>query len=57
MTKGKLIAGIAAGAVVALFSIPKTRKLIIETISSFADSIMQLAGKEVEATERRLTTS
>ena len=55
MTKGTLIASIAAGAVVALFAIPKTRKLITDALSSLPDSIKQLASNEAEVNERRVT--
>ncbi len=44
MTTGKLIAGIAAGAVVALLSIPKTRKMITCSLSDFADSVKSHVG-------------
>ena len=56
MTKGTLIASIAAGAVVALFAIPKTRKLITDALSSLPDSIKHLTSSEAEGNDRRVIT-
>jgi len=56
MTTGKLIAGIAAGAIIALVSIPKTRRLITDAISSLSDSLKNLAANEVENNEQKLAT-
>lgn len=56
MTTGKLIAGIAAGAIIALVSIPKTRRMITDAISSLSDSLKNLAANEVENNEQNLAT-
>ncbi|HOZ76967.1 MAG TPA: hypothetical protein PLY34_03180 [Ferruginibacter sp.] len=52
MKNGKLIAGIAAGAVVALFLIPKTRKMITDAVSNLTDSLGNLACSAEEATDK-----
>lgn len=45
MKKGKLITGIAVGAaVVTLFLIPKTRRLITDAVSNLTDSLKDMAG-------------
>ena len=56
MTTGKLIAGIAAGAIIALVSIPKTRRLITDAISSLSDSLKNLTANDVENNEQKLAT-
>lgn len=52
MKKGKLIAGIAVGTVVALFLIPKTRRLITDAVSNLTDSIKDMAGNAEEMTDK-----
>lgn len=50
MTKGKLMAaGIAAGAVVALLAIPKTRKMIMCSLGGLTDSIKDIASHKLAA--------
>ena len=45
MTKGKLVAaGIAAGAVVALLAIPKTRKMIMCSLGGLTDSVKDMVA-------------
>jgi len=51
MKSGKLITGIAVGAVVALILIPKTRKMISDAVGTITDSfndIMDKAGNMAE---------
>lgn len=43
MQNGKLVAGIAAGTVLALFLIPKTRKMIVDAACHLGDSIKDMA--------------
>ena len=52
MKKGKLIAGLAVGTVVALFLIPKTRKMITDAVSNLTDSLKDMAGNAEEITEK-----
>ncbi len=52
MKKGKLIAGIAIGAVVALFLIPKTRRMITDAVSNLTDSLKDIAGNAEEISEK-----
>lgn len=57
MKNGKLIAaGFAAGAVIALFLIPKTRHIITDAVSSLAGSLKNMASNAEELTDeaRRL---
>jgi peptidase E len=56
MTTGKLIAGIAAGAIIALVSIPTTRRLITDAISSLSDSLKNLTANQMEHEEQNLAT-
>lgn len=59
MNNGKLIAGIAVGAAVALFLIPKTRRMITDAVSNLTDSIKDMAGsaEEVADKARKLAVS
>lgn len=52
MTTRKLITGIAVGAVVALFLIPKTRKLITDAVSNLTDSVKDMAGAASDMTDK-----
>jgi len=45
MKSGKLITGIAAGAVLALILIPQTRKMIADAVSSITDSFNDIMDK------------
>lgn len=59
MKKGKLIAGIAVGTVVALFLIPKTRRLITDAVSNLTDSLkdMAVSAEELSAKAKTMTVS
>jgi gas vesicle protein len=48
MKSGKLITGIAVGAVVALILIPKTRKMITDAVCSVSDSLKDITGNIME---------
>lgn len=52
MKNGKLIAGIAVGAAVALFLIPKTRKMITDAVAGLTDSLSNLACSAEEAADK-----
>lgn len=52
MKKGTLITGLAVGTVVALFLIPKTRKMITDALSNLTDSIKDMAGAAEEVTDK-----
>jgi gas vesicle protein len=45
MKSGKLITGVAAGAVLALILIPQTRKMISDAVSSITDSFNDIMDK------------
>lgn len=45
MTNGKVITGIAVGAIVALILIPKSRKMISKALCALTDSIKNFAGQ------------
>ena len=45
MKSGKLITGLAVGAVVALILVPQTRKMIADAISSLSDSFNDIVDK------------
>jgi gas vesicle protein len=45
MKSGKLITGVAVGAVVALILIPKTRKMLSDAVCSITDSFKDLLNK------------
>ena len=45
MTNGKIITGVAAGVLVALLLIPKTRKMLSDGLCSLTDSIKDFASK------------
>ena len=51
MNNGKLIAGVAVGVAIALFLIPKTRKIITDAVSGLTDSLKDIAGNAAEAAE------
>lgn len=55
MKKGKLIAGIAVGTVVALFLIPKTRRLITDAVSHLTDSLKDMAVSAEELSAKAKT--
>ena len=48
MKSGKLITGIAVGAVVALILIPKTRQMISDAVCSISDSLKDIANNIAE---------
>lgn len=53
MKKGKLITGIAVGAaVVTLFLIPKTRRLITGAVSNLTDSLKDMTGAAKTLTDK-----
>ena len=45
MKTGKLITGLAVGAVVALILVPKTRKMLSDAVSSITDSFKEIMDK------------
>ena len=45
MKSGKLITGLAVGAVVALILVPQTRKMIADAISGLTDSFNDIVDK------------
>ena len=59
MKSGKLITGLAVGAVVALILVPQTRKMISDAVSSITDSfsdIMDKANNLAEKGKKEITT-
>lgn len=52
MKKGKLIAGVAVGAAIALFLIPKTRRMITDAVSGLTDSLKDMAGHAAEMSDK-----
>ena len=52
MKSGKLITGIAVGAVVALILIPQTRKMISDAVSSITDSFSDIMDKTNRLAEK-----
>jgi len=55
MKSGKLITGLAVGAVVALILVPQTRKMIADAISSLSDSFNDIADKANNLAEKGKT--
>lgn len=51
MKSGKLITGLAVGAVVALILVPRTRKMILDAVSSITDSFGEILDKATKAAE------
>ena len=52
MKSGKLITGLAVGAVVALILVPQTRKMIADAISSLTDSFNDIVDKADNLAEK-----
>ena len=52
MKSGKLITGLAVGAVVALILIPQTRKMISDAVSSITDSFSDIMDKANDMAEK-----
>ena len=52
MKSGKLITGLAVGAVVALILIPQTRKMISNAVSSITDSFSDIMDKANNIAEK-----
>ena len=52
MKSGKLITGLAVGAVVALILVPQTRKMIADAISGLADSFNDIVDKADNLAEK-----
>ena len=52
MKSGKLITGLAVGAVVALILVPQTRKMISDAISSLTDSFNDIVDKADNLAEK-----
>jgi gas vesicle protein len=52
MKSGKLITGLAVGAVVALILVPKTRKMISDAVSSITDSFSDIMDKANNLAEK-----
>ena len=52
MKSGKLITGLAVGAVVALILVPQTRKMIADAISSLTDSFNDILDKADNLAEK-----
>jgi hypothetical protein len=52
MKKGKLIAGVAVGAAIALFLIPKTRRMITDAVAGLNDSLKDMASHAGEMTDK-----
>jgi len=52
MEKGKLIAGVAIGAAIALLLIPKTRHMITDAITNLAGSLKDMACTAEELSEK-----
>jgi len=48
MKKGQLITGVALGTAVALFLIPKTRRMITGAVSGLTDSLKDWAGHAMD---------
>ena len=55
MKSGKLITGLAVGAVVALILVPQTRKMIADAISSLSDSFNDIVDKANNLAEKGKT--
>ena len=55
MKSGKLITGLAVGAVVALILVPQTRKMIADAISSLTDSFNDIVDKADNLAEKGKT--
>ena len=52
MKSGKLITGLAVGAVIALILVPQTRKMIADAISSLSDSFNDIVDKANNLAEK-----
>ena len=52
MKSGKLLTGLAVGAVVALILVPQTRKMIADAISSLTDSFNDIVDKADNLAEK-----
>ena len=52
MKSGKLITGLAVGAVVALILVPRTRKMISDAVSSITDSFKEIMDKATKMAEK-----
>ena len=52
MKSGKLITGLAVGAVVALILVPRTRKMISDAVSSITDSFKEIMDKATKIAEK-----
>lgn len=52
MKSGKLITGIAVGAVVALILIPKTRKMLSDAVAGITDSLKDIMDKTNHIAEK-----
>lgn len=52
MKSGKLITGLAVGAVVALILVPQTRKMISDAVSSITDSFNDIMAKANNLAEK-----
>ena len=52
MKSGKLLTGLAVGAVVALILIPQTRKMISNAVSSITDSFSDIMDKANNIAEK-----
>ena len=55
MKPGKLITGLAVGAIVALILVPQTRKMIADAISSLSDSFNDIVDKANNLAEKGKT--
>ena len=56
MKSGKLITGIAVGAVVALILVPKTRKMLSDAVCSITDSFKDIIGDLAETGRNEANT-
>ena len=54
MKNGKLIAGIAVGAAVAMLLIPKTRKIITDAVSNLTDSLGNAACTAADKAKNKI---
>ena len=52
MNAGKLITGLAVGAVVALILVPQTRKMIADALSGLSDSFNDIVDKANNLAEK-----
>ena len=52
MNSGKLITGLAVGAVVALILVPQTRKMIADALSGLSDSFNDIVDKANNLAEK-----